>query len=256
MPGMARPGNVSRCTVLPRVLSMARAMRARYRAGLALTCLVFRSSACDSRLVIGTLACTESSFSSETSKDGTAGMAKPLSIPWTSSFEGQFDDYSAVGDYCYSEGSARYDNDWIRAAGNFATVIDLDAAVRDSAQPDTLLSTCDTGDHLHPNPTGYQRMADAVDLTLFAQKRNWFRERDRHRPLVKPRGRAAATNDRSHGSMLPDGGVLDCTQRISIRPAIWDRLEPPTDSVASTPGVVHRVAVGSRPTGPLAFEYA
>jgi hypothetical protein len=58
-------------------------------------------------------------------------------------------------------------NDWIRKPGNFDAAIDLDAVVRDAAQPDTLATAYDSGDHLHLNPTGYKKLADAVDLTLF-----------------------------------------------------------------------------------------
>ena len=58
-------------------------------------------------------------------------------------------------------------NDWIRVAGNFDAVIDLDAAVRDPNKLDTLLPAYDQGDHLHLNPTGYKKLADAVDLALF-----------------------------------------------------------------------------------------
>jgi lysophospholipase L1-like esterase len=58
-------------------------------------------------------------------------------------------------------------NDWIRKPGNFDAVLDLDAVVRDSAQPDTLAAAYDSGDHLHLNPTGYKKLAEAVDLSLF-----------------------------------------------------------------------------------------
>jgi len=58
-------------------------------------------------------------------------------------------------------------NAWIRQAGNFDAVIDLDAAVRDPAKLDTLLSAYDSGDHLHLNPAGYKKLAEAVDLKLF-----------------------------------------------------------------------------------------
>jgi lysophospholipase L1-like esterase len=58
-------------------------------------------------------------------------------------------------------------NDWIRAPGNFDATIDLDAAVRDPAKPDTLLAAYDSTDHLHLNPAGYKKLADAVDLTRF-----------------------------------------------------------------------------------------
>ena len=59
-------------------------------------------------------------------------------------------------------------NDWIRTSGKFDAVIDLDAAVRDPANPMNLAAAYDTGDHLHLNPAGYQKMADAIDLALFA----------------------------------------------------------------------------------------
>jgi lysophospholipase L1-like esterase len=67
----------------------------------------------------------------------------------------------------YSEGNeeARQNvNAWIRTPGNFDAVIDLEAAVRDPARPSALLAAYDSGDHLHLNPSGYQRLAEAVDL--------------------------------------------------------------------------------------------
>jgi lysophospholipase L1-like esterase len=60
-------------------------------------------------------------------------------------------------------------NQWIRTSGEFDAVIDLDAAVRDPANPINLLAAYDTGDHLHLNPAGYQAMANAVDLSLFLE---------------------------------------------------------------------------------------
>lgn len=58
-------------------------------------------------------------------------------------------------------------NTWIRMAGNFDAVVDLDAAVRDPNATDNLAAAYDSGDKLHLNPAGYQKMADAVDLALF-----------------------------------------------------------------------------------------
>jgi lysophospholipase L1-like esterase len=61
-------------------------------------------------------------------------------------------------------------NAWIRAGGRFDAVIDLDAAVRDPADPTRLQAIFDTGDHLHLDPAGYQAMADAIDLAVFGAK--------------------------------------------------------------------------------------
>jgi lysophospholipase L1-like esterase len=58
-------------------------------------------------------------------------------------------------------------NQWIRTSGEFDAVIDFDAATRDPASPRRFLPAYDPGDHLHPNDAGYQRMADAVDLSIF-----------------------------------------------------------------------------------------
>ncbi len=59
-------------------------------------------------------------------------------------------------------------NDWIRTSGRFDAVIDLDAAVRDSSNQNNLASAYDSGDHLHLNPAGYQKMADSISLSLFS----------------------------------------------------------------------------------------
>jgi lysophospholipase L1-like esterase len=61
-------------------------------------------------------------------------------------------------------------NKWIRTSGKFDAVIDLDAAVRDPANPNKLLPAYDSGDHLHLSVAGYQKMAEAIDLELFKQK--------------------------------------------------------------------------------------
>jgi lysophospholipase L1-like esterase len=52
----------------------------------------------------------------------------------------------------------------IRAGGVFDSVVDFDRALRDPARPDRLRPVYDSGDHLHPSDTGYQAMADALDL--------------------------------------------------------------------------------------------
>ncbi|MBH9968867.1 SGNH/GDSL hydrolase family protein [[Bacillus] enclensis] len=58
-------------------------------------------------------------------------------------------------------------NDWIRNSGEFDGVIDFDKAVRDPEDPERYLPDYDAGDHLHPNDAGYEKMADAVDLSMF-----------------------------------------------------------------------------------------
>ncbi len=60
-------------------------------------------------------------------------------------------------------------NEWIRSSGKFDAVIDMDEAVRDPANPANLLPIYDTGDHLHLNPAGYRKMAESIDLKLFAR---------------------------------------------------------------------------------------
>lgn len=60
-------------------------------------------------------------------------------------------------------------NEWIRTSGAFDAIIDFDAATRDPDNPRRFLPAYDPGDHLHPNDAGYQRMADEVDISIFAR---------------------------------------------------------------------------------------
>ena len=55
-------------------------------------------------------------------------------------------------------------NRWLRTGAAFDGVVDFDAAMRDPARPTRLLPAIDSGDHLHPNDLGYQRMANVVPL--------------------------------------------------------------------------------------------
>jgi lysophospholipase L1-like esterase len=59
-------------------------------------------------------------------------------------------------------------NNWIRTSKAYDGVIDFDAAIRDPQQPSRILAKFDSGDHLHPNNAGYEAMANAIDLALFA----------------------------------------------------------------------------------------
>ncbi|MEE4493395.1 SGNH/GDSL hydrolase family protein [Streptomyces sp. BE230] len=55
-------------------------------------------------------------------------------------------------------------NDWIRTSGAYDDVVDLDRAVADPADPDSIAPAYDSGDHLHPSDAGYRAMAEALDL--------------------------------------------------------------------------------------------
>ena len=58
-------------------------------------------------------------------------------------------------------------NQWIRTSGQFDSVIDFDAATRDPNDLPNLSAASDSGDHLHPNDSGYKTMAGSIDLKLF-----------------------------------------------------------------------------------------
>jgi lysophospholipase L1-like esterase len=58
-------------------------------------------------------------------------------------------------------------NEWIREGGAFDAVIDFDRALRDLEHPTSMLPIYDCGDHLHPSDLGYNKMGDAIDLSLF-----------------------------------------------------------------------------------------
>jgi lysophospholipase L1-like esterase len=63
-------------------------------------------------------------------------------------------------------------NEWIRQSGGaFDAVIDFDKAVRDPNHQARILPEYDSGDHLHPGDAGYNKMGDAVDLSLFESER-------------------------------------------------------------------------------------
>lgn len=55
-------------------------------------------------------------------------------------------------------------NGWVRGSGH--AFADLDAALRDPADPAAILPAYDSGDHLHPNPAGHAAIAAAAKLAL------------------------------------------------------------------------------------------
>ncbi len=58
-------------------------------------------------------------------------------------------------------------NHWIRTSKAFDGVIDFDAVMRDPNRPSRMIPNLSSKDHLHPNDDGYERMAEAVDLSFF-----------------------------------------------------------------------------------------
>lgn len=76
-------------------------------------------------------------------------------------------------------------NAWVRTPGNFDSVIDFDAVMRDPASPLRLRADLDSGDGLHPSIAGYRAMADAVPLSLLSP-----RSRDKGRAVPPPAPRA------------------------------------------------------------------
>jgi lysophospholipase L1-like esterase len=58
-------------------------------------------------------------------------------------------------------------NAWILNSGEFDSVVDLDAVLRDPARPTQLLPAYDSGDHLHPNNAGAAVEGNAFPLSTF-----------------------------------------------------------------------------------------
>ncbi len=57
-------------------------------------------------------------------------------------------------------------NDFIRTTDLIDGCIDFDKALRDPEKPDWFLPEYDSGDHLHPSPAGYRRMAEEVPAEI------------------------------------------------------------------------------------------
>ncbi|PZP62609.1 MAG: GDSL family lipase [Pseudoxanthomonas spadix] len=69
-----------------------------------------------------------------------------------------------------SAGTRTAINAWMRGKDSgFDGLLDFDSILRDPARPESLPDAI-TRDHLHPNDAGYQRLADAIDLSVFGCK--------------------------------------------------------------------------------------
>lgn len=58
-------------------------------------------------------------------------------------------------------------NAWIRSAGLFYAVVDMDKIMADPANPRRLRSDLQVGDNLHPNAKGQQAIGAAIPLSIF-----------------------------------------------------------------------------------------
>lgn len=58
-------------------------------------------------------------------------------------------------------------NAWIRTAGIFEAVVDMDKVMADPRNPRRLRADLQVGDNLHPNSKGQQAIGNAIPLTLF-----------------------------------------------------------------------------------------
>jgi lysophospholipase L1-like esterase len=86
-------------------------------------------------------------------------------------FEDTFRGNPLFGYYSEEKEAKRQEvNQWIRTSGAFDGVIDFDAVTRDPSNPKHIRAEFDSGDHLHPQDTGYEAMADSVDLELLGVK--------------------------------------------------------------------------------------
>ncbi|KAK7188896.1 hypothetical protein PSPO01_05005 [Paraphaeosphaeria sporulosa] len=60
-------------------------------------------------------------------------------------------------------------NKFIRESGTFDAVVDFDKMLADPKIPSQLADAYDSGDYLHPNPAGYQRIADLFPVEVFRE---------------------------------------------------------------------------------------
>lgn len=107
-------------------------------------------------------------------------------------------------------------NEWIRTNDVYDAVLDFDAAVRDGADPQRLRSDYDSGDHLHPNASGYAAMAAVIDLADLGAY-----ERPGSVTLDAPDGFVVGAEGTVHATVRADGAVGAAGVRLTA-PAGWE----------------------------------
>ncbi|HEY7014477.1 MAG TPA: GDSL-type esterase/lipase family protein [Streptosporangiaceae bacterium] len=73
-------------------------------------------------------------------------------------------DFESPADFQRAEAIRQAVNNWTLSSGQYDAVADFAAAVADPADPQQLNPSYDSGDHLHPNDTGYQAIAAAINI--------------------------------------------------------------------------------------------
>ncbi|GAC1347366.1 MAG: SGNH/GDSL hydrolase family protein [Acetobacteraceae bacterium] len=73
--------------------------------------------------------------------------------------------YGFAYDQVYPDLTRQQVNNWIRTSRTFDAVFDFDAAVRDPSDPARIKADYSAPDHIHLNPTGYERAAATVTLS-------------------------------------------------------------------------------------------
>jgi MYXO-CTERM domain-containing protein len=90
-------------------------------------------------------------------------------------------------------------------------IVDQDTATHDPANPTMYLPAYDSGDHLHPNDQGYQAIANAVNLALFA---------------VDAGDDAGPDADAEDGGVEGDAGAVDASETSEDSGAASDAGSP------------------------------
>jgi lysophospholipase L1-like esterase len=75
-------------------------------------------------------------------------------------------DYMQPADFARAEAIRDQVNTWIRTSGEYDAVADFALAVGDPSDEQRLNPAYDSGDHLHPNDTGYEAIAAVAAQAL------------------------------------------------------------------------------------------